>query len=596
MQVPTTFTRELFLREARRVLARLRPCLNLEAARRELYLMVTGLQFDASRGQPEEPPAHIVIMRDCARVLRSLTAERSDVLAGFSVTRAMWDLARERARPDLEPGFYAELTQLVRGIEDRVDPALIEETTLPPGLAGREAALARTEELDRLWEGAAPLMLRYEDGLGEDARARRAVRRAQVLAALGGAEDDWDDWRWQTAHVLTDPEQLARAVALRPEELAAARAARAARLPFGVTPYYASLLDNDPEAARDRSLRAQVLPPADYVAEMAAGRSRREQACDFMLERDTSPIDLVTRRYPNIAILKPFNTCPQICVYCQRNWEIDQAMAPGALAPWEQIDEACRWLQQHPAVHEVLVTGGDPLALDDAQLGRVLARVAAIPQIDLLRVGSRTLVTMPMRVTEALADMLGGLRVLGRREVCVVTHVQHPYEITPELATACDRLRRRGVAVYNQLVYTFFVSRRFEAARLRQLLRRVGIDPYYTFVPKGKQETRAYRLPLARLLQEQKEEARLLPGLRRADEAVYNVPGLGKNYLRAYQHRDLISVRPDGARVYEFHPWEKNIVRREGYVGEDVPIIEYLERLRAIGEDPAAYASIWYYF
>lgn len=97
-------------------------------------------------------------------------------------------------------------------------------------------------------------------------------------------------------------------------------------------------------------------------------------------------------------------------------------------------------------------------------------------------------------------------------------------------------------------------------------------------------------------MQEQQEEARLLPGLCRTDEAVYNVPGLGKNHLRALQHRDLISILPDGRRVYEFHPWEKKIGERQGYVGTDVSILEYLERLAASGEDPADYASIWYYF
>jgi lysine 2,3-aminomutase len=127
------------------------------------------------------------------------------------------------------------------------------------------------------------------------------------------------------------------------------------------------------------------------------------------------------------------------------------------------------------------------------------------------------------------------------------------------------------------------------------LLRRCGIDPYYTFLPKGKDETRGYRVPIARLLQEQKEEARLLPGSRRTDEPVYNLPGLGKNYLRALQHRDLLSVLPDGSRLYEFHPWEKNVVRRDTYVGADVPILDYLQRLAAIGEDTRDYGSIWYY-
>jgi lysine 2,3-aminomutase len=203
---------------------------------------------------------------------------------------------------------------------------------------------------------------------------------------------------------------------------------------------------------------------------------------------------------------------------------------------------------------------------------------------------------MPMRITDSLANMLGSIRRPGYREVCVVTHVEHPYEVTPDLVAAVDRLRRRGISVYNQLVYTFYVSRRFEAAHLRLLLRRAGIDPYYTFVPKGKEETRSYRVPIARILQEQKEEARLLPGTRRTDETVYNLPGLGKNYLRAIQHRDIISILPDGSRVYVYHPWEKNVTRCNAYVGADVPILDYLDRLSRIGEDTDDYKSIWYYF
>jgi len=195
------------------------------------------------------------------------------------------------------------------------------------------------------------------------------------------------------------------------------------------------------------------------------------------------------------------------------------------------------------------VTGGDPLTLSDGTLDRILSRVAAIPTVDSIRIGSRIPVTMPMRVTDALAGLIGSLREPGRREVCVVTHVEHVYEITPALVRAVERLRRCGVTMLNQHVFTSFVSRRFEASKLRMMLWRAGIAPYYLFAPKGKEETRPYRVPLARILQEQKEEARLLPGSRRTDEAVYNVPGLGKNHLRAYQHRDLLTILPDGARV-----------------------------------------------
>ena len=201
-----------------------------------------------------------------------------------------------------------------------------------------------------------------------------------------------------------------------------------------------------------------------------------------------------------------------------------------------------------------------------------------------------------MRITDGLVATLEKYIIPGKRDVSIVTHVEHPYEVTPDVAAAVRRLRQAGISVFNQQVYTFYVSRRFESARLRRIMRKIGIEPYYVFNTKGKNETLDYIVPIARLLQEINEEARLLPGLTRTDEAVYNVPGLGKSYLRARQHRDLVSILPNGSRVYEFHPWDKNIFEQKNYIGTDVPILDYLERLKSIGEKIEDYETIWYYY
>lgn len=588
------YSAETFFKENHAFLRGIADYADLNTVRRILYRRVSMLQYGAAESSHD---MRYVIARDCARVLRGVLTDRSDRLAGFSVTQAIWDLARNVARPDLQPPFHAELIHLMRGLQGKVNLYSMEEEPVGlESLSGRAAAVQRSEQLDRLWAGVQGRMDRYESGLLPQSIVRRELRRKRVLDMLGGRSQDWEDWQWHTANILRDADVLAQAVALRPDEANAIRQSGEAHLPFGVTPYYASLMDDEPETGRDRAIRAQVLPPLGYVEQMSCHREDRCMAFDFMREGDTSPVDLVTRRYPAIAILKPYNTCPQICVYCQRNWEIETAMAPDALAPWEKIEAACDWIEAHPAIRELLVTGGDPLALPDGDLRRLLARVRAIPSLDMIRIGSRVPVTLPCRITDTLADLLAGCRVPGQRDICVVTHVEHPYEVTPELVAGVERLTKRGISVYNQLVYTFYVSRRFEAASLRMLLRRVGIEPYYTFVPKGKEEMHAYRVPIARVMQEQKEEARLLPGTRRTDEPVYNLPGLGKNYLRAVQHRDLISIRPDGARVYEFHPWEKNVVQRKAYIGTDVPILEYLQRLESSGEDAREYQSIWYYY
>jgi lysine 2,3-aminomutase len=180
-------------------------------------------------------------------------------------------------------------------------------------------------------------------------------------------------------------------------------------------------------------------------------------------------------------------------------------------------------------------------------------------------------------------------------EISIVTHFEHPYEISPDALKSVQDLRKTGIMVYNQQVFTFENCRRFETVALRLALKQIGVDPYYTFNTKGKEETDHFRVPIARILQERKEEARLIPGLSRTDEPVFNIPGLGKNHLRAWQHHDLIMISPDGERVYEFHPWEKNIALAPTYVYRDVPIGRFLQRLTERGEPIEEYESIWYY-
>jgi lysine 2,3-aminomutase len=153
-----------------------------------------------------------------------------------------------------------------------------------------------------------------------------------------------------------------------------------------------------------------------------------------------------------------------------------------------------------------------------------------------------------------------------------------------------------GLQVYNQEVFGFANSRRFETAALRIAMKKIGVDPYYAFNMKGKSEIEEYAAPVARILQEQKEEARLLPGVFRTDEAVFNVPFLGKNYLKAWQEHELVSISSDGRRIYSFHPWEKNIAKVKPYIYTDITIKGYLEKLEARGEDPEDYRSIWYYY
>ncbi len=577
----------------------LREAASVEEARRALYDAMVEREREIRSRKLRVHPLEWAIIRDTSRVLRNILSKRCEKMAGFSALSVLWRMANDRWEElprDLAPGFFEEFHRLFKGVRGR--SKIYEGTETPPYslLQGCAAARARSEQLDELAKYAEARIDSYACGLDADIVERRAANARRIRQALGADEADWRDWRWQLKHVVRDASRLAELVTLTDEEREGVRLAKEHRIPFGVTPYYASLMDAEPHRADDHAVRAQVIPTRAYVERMIEHRKRGIHSADFMLESDTSPVDLVVRRYPRVAIFKPFNTCAQICVYCQRNWEIQDVLCPGALATPRAIDRAMRWFAKHPMVREVLVTGGDPLIMPDGQIEAILKRLAAIPHIERIRIGSRTPVVLPQRFTDRLLRILARYHKPPWRELCLVTHFEHAYEVTPEAAAAVERVRREGMSVFNQMVFTVENARRFEAVATRLALKRIGVDPYYTFMMKGKEETEEMRVPLARALQEQKEESRLMPGTVRSDEVVYNVPGLGKNYVKATQNHDIIMILPDGSRVIEFHPWEKNISLVETYVDRDIPIYDFLERLAARGEQLSEYASIWYYY
>ncbi len=575
-----------------------------QLVRQELQRATTALL----RGQDDVEPLERSLQWDAIHALETFLSRENESAAGMSTIKVLWELAKGDREPEEVPGFVEEMRHLfkaMRGDPDWVRGWVGKERSrveahihgLPE--EGRRAAKRRSRFLDEAAERVQVRMDQYPCGLDEPLRRQRESNQRRIREVFGVGEAAWDDWGWQARHVLKGrrgAETLRALVPLTGREATAVREAVEAGIPWGITPYYLSLFDFASACRRqDEQVRAQVMPSRHLVRSMARHKCDRSEALDFMREHDTSPQDRITRRYPHVAIIKVCGVCPQICTYCQRNWEIDDAMVWERLPSAADLDPALDWLSRHSAIFDVLVTGGDPLVLPDNLLFYVLERLAAMPHVRHIRIGTRIPVTLPMRITGALADRLGGLLDPGRRNISLVTHVQSGLEITPELTQAVSRLKRRGISVFNQLVFTVHTSRRFQNAATRVALNRAGIVPYYTFYPKGKSEHKEYLVPIARMLQERKEEARLLPGIMRTDEPVFNVPRLGKHHLRAAQDREWIGVRPDGRRIYRIHPWEKGIAPVAPWTFTDVSIYEYLEKMEAGGEDPRDYESIWYY-
>lgn len=529
----------------------------------------------------------------CIQVLRNILSSRNEKVSGCSALDVLHGIVHSGEVKDDQRAFFVDIFHIIKGAVGRSGLSAGESPNLS-SMSGREAANVRSDFLDVLAANCHEKILSYPTGLDPEVVKRRAMNRDRIAQALGGDKEQWEDYHWQLKNVRRRLSDLEGLIEMTEDEKVAIEVAVQNHIPFGITPYYLSLMDWETHRRNDHCVRAQVIPPLSYVSGVLS--ARKTGSLDFMREGDTSPIDLVTRRYPMIAILKPYNTCAQICVYCQRNWEIDEVLSPIALAPDNKLEEALSWFNDHPQVSEILITGGDPVLLSNDRIRRLLSRVGEIEHIKRVRIGTRLPVVLPMRFDQELVGILEEFNDPSQRELCLVTHIEHSYEITPEAMVCIKKVRRAGLSVYNQQVFTMENSRRFETAALRLILKQVGVDPYYTFNTKGKEETDWYRVPVSRILQERKEEARLLPGLARTDVPVFNIPALGKNNLTNWQNHDLIMLSPQGERIYEFHPWEKNIVSAPTYIYRDVPILGYLERLQERGEDVQDYSSIWYYF
>ncbi len=576
---------------------------DLESARNAMYNYLERCERKVFEIDNELHILEKATVRECVRTFRSVIGPINERRTETSALKNLWLLATgdEDMTGKVYIGFLMEFINLFRGVAGAANIYYESEGAkkgIPDFLKmeGRKASALRTQILDEMGAKMNKYFKKYPSGLDPDVINWREDNKKRILSYFGGSENDWYDYEWHLKHVIKDEKPLLSLIELTGQQKTAIIKAAQNKIPFGITPYYLGLMDRDLSIGYDHAVRAQVIPPPDYVDMMVENRDVRGMRFDFMGEHDTSPVELITRRYAGIAILKPYNTCSQICVYCQRNWEIDECLDPKAMASSKSVSNALKWLDNHRSIGDILITGGDPLIMDDNTLENILSELSKKDHVYRIRLGTRTPVVLPMRWTDRLLEMLEKYNVPGKRQISVITHFQHPYEITPEAAAAVDKIKKAGIGVYNQQVFTVENSRRFESAKLRVDLRKIGVDPYYTFNMKGKEETRRYMVPIARILQERKEEARLLPGIDRTDEPVFNVPKLGKNNLNAWQDHRVVMILPDGSRVYEFHPWEKNIKPVPPYNYIDVPIYYYLEELAARGENIRDYRTIWYYY
>ncbi|MDG5814278.1 KamA family radical SAM protein [Chitinispirillales bacterium ANBcel5] len=531
--------------------------------------------------------------KDCIRIFKNIIRTENEQLTSSSALELLFKLAQQDsdALKECHKGFICEFIFLFRGINGKTE--ILTRANVSATVLKKKDALNRSHHLDRYSDSMTSAFKKFRCGTDKEVKKSISSTKTKILSFFGATENDWNDYKWHLSNIIRDKEILEKLVTLTEDEKVGMQEAQLCDISVQITPYYLSLFLDGELKKYDDAIRAQVIPTKTYCRKVKENKEKGIDH-DFMGEKSTSPVPCVTRRYPQIVILKPYDSCPQICVYCQRNWEITNI--DSASVSKENVDNAIEWISKTKSITEVLVTGGDPLTLEDERLDEILYKVSEIKHVERIRIGTRTIVTLPMRITPNLISILKKYHQWGKREVSIMTHVEHAMEITDEVLDAVRLIKEAGMNIYNQQVFTYHNSRRFESCFLRKIIKVSGIDPYYSFNTKGKEETIDYRVPISRIEQERKEEARLLPGLQRTDEPVFNVPKLGKSHLRAVQDHEPIMILPDGKRVYRFYPWESKLALADDYLYTDTSIYEYLERLKSDGENIDEYQSMWYYF
>jgi lysine 2,3-aminomutase len=296
----------------------------------------------------------------------------------------------------------------------------------------------------------------------------------------GVSEAEWRDWRWQQRHALRSADDLRRVCHLTDEERRGLDLA-AGRFRVAVTPYYASLIDR---AHPFCPVRRQAIPVA-AEAERAPGDLR-----DPLGEDRHRPARAVVHKYPDRVLLLVTDTCAVYCRHCTR-----RRITGGEEGAFDRaaVEEGVAYVRAHPEVREVIVSGGDPLVLSDERLEPILRSLRAVPHVEVLRLATRAPVTVPMRVTDALARLLRSVKPLF-----VVTHFNHAKECTPEAAEACERLVDHGVPVENQTVLLRRVNSSARAiGELNGRLLAWRVRPYYLHQGDLAEGTAHLRTPLA---------------------------------------------------------------------------------------------------
>ncbi len=293
-------------------------------------------------------------------------------------------------------------------------------------------------------------------------------------------DEKWNNWRWQLSNRINTVEEFEKVLKLTDSERRAVAAGNLFRV--DITPYFISLIDPDDP---DDPIRKQVVP---QDVEMVPFTAMME---DSLAEDRHSPVPGLVHRYPDRVLMLVTTQCASYCRYCTRSRIVGD---PSATFSRQEFEMQLEYLRRTPQVRDVLLSGGDPLVLAPRILEDILRSLREIEHIEIIRIGSRVPVFLPMRVTDELCDMLAKYHPLWMN-----IHVNHSNEISAELAEACDKLTRAGIPLGNQSVLLAGVNDNVDIQRqLVQDLVRIRVRPYYLYQCDLVEGAGHFRTPVAK--------------------------------------------------------------------------------------------------
>ncbi len=294
-------------------------------------------------------------------------------------------------------------------------------------------------------------------------------------------DEQWEDWRWQIKNRITSLDQIAKVLILTPEEEEGIRKSRG-RLSMAITPYWVTLMDaSDPECP----IRRQAVPSKD---EFVFGPKEFVDPC---AEDRDSPVSGLVHRYPDRVLLLATEQCAMYCRHCTRRRLVGEKEA--RLFNGKMLDAAVGYIKSNRKIRDVLISGGDPLMLEDDELESILVKIKSISHVELVRIGTRVPVTLPQRITPDLICLLKKFSPLW-----ISIHFNHPREISKRCKAACDILADAGIPLGSQTVLLKGVNDRpYVMKKLMHELLKVRVRPYYIYQCDPVKGTAHFRTPVA---------------------------------------------------------------------------------------------------